>query len=148
MTTQTLGSIGDVERLNRSAGKHYFDEDTMRFFNSRIETDLIRGRFFITSEKGPDERRRFSIRCAFDSGAIETVGDFQQFASWEAADNALSVACAGAREVANDPYPDVEEPDHPERFNWRVVLGTLPVGPRTDKAAAEALLGELAGIGN
>jgi hypothetical protein len=143
MTTTTLGSIGDVERLNSAKGKHFFSDDTMRFFSSKIETDLIRGRFFITSEKNRDERRRFTIRAAFDDGSIETCGDFQQFASWSAADKALAEACRHGAQVVNDPYDDVKEPEREDYFNWRVRLGELTIGVRTTKAEAEAMANQL-----
>jgi len=73
--------MSEVRDANREAGFHFFDPDTMRFFDSRIETRLIDGRFFVTSEKGPDGVRRFTVRRAMPDGTINTVGDFQGHAT-------------------------------------------------------------------
>lgn len=70
-------SIEDVVTANREAGNHFFDADTMAFFDSRIESELIKGRYFVTSELAPhDEVRRYTLREASDDGTIDTVGDF------------------------------------------------------------------------
>lgn len=43
-------TLADVRAANAAAGFRFFDRGTMKFWNSRIESTLIRGRFFITSE--------------------------------------------------------------------------------------------------
>lgn len=75
MTDTTFDTIDDVISLNRSTGHHFFDPDTMRFFNSRIETELMRGRFFVTSEQGPHMARAYTVRVAGDDGDIGSVGE-------------------------------------------------------------------------
>lgn len=73
-------SMADVKRANKQIGNYWFSPDTMRFFNSRIESGLIRGRYFVTSEAyDEDAPRRYSIRVAHDGGSIDTVGDFQGY---------------------------------------------------------------------
>lgn len=71
----TLNTISDVVDLNHATGHHFFDDDTMEFFDSRIETVLMRGRFFVTSEKGPSGPRMFTVREAHDDGTIGGVGE-------------------------------------------------------------------------
>jgi hypothetical protein len=76
-------SIGDIKELNRKAGQHWFSPDTMRFFKSKIPQDhvgLVNNRYFITSEKSPWDKRKYSIReWLGKSKTIETVGDFGSF---------------------------------------------------------------------
>lgn len=127
-TTQSpFATLGDVERAHSG---HWFDDDTMAFFKSRIDGDLLYGRYFITTEKDRDEPRRASIRIAFDGGQIETLGEFGQFASPAVARKALERARESVA-VRHDPYDDVREPFAEESFNWRCYVGELAVGCRT-----------------
>lgn len=89
--------IDSVDTARRLHDGHWFDADTMRFFRTRISASAVRrthaGLFFVTSEKGPTMPRRYCIRLAYwrrrDDGrwvvAIRTIGDFQAYASREAA---------------------------------------------------------------
>jgi len=81
--------MDDVKRINRERGQHWFSPDTMRFFRSKIETEgaLIGDKYFITSEQRDyDTPRLYSVRI-FDrgTGAVNTVGEFQEFRSKKAA---------------------------------------------------------------
>jgi hypothetical protein len=81
-------TMADVRRLNREKGQYFFSPDTMKFFDSRVESELIGNRFFVTSEQFsgdpalgvPAGERLFSVR-EFDSktGRVKTYGDFQKF---------------------------------------------------------------------
>lgn len=71
-----FADICSVEKANRARGSHWFDPDTMRFFNSRIESPLIAGRYFVTSEQMPDTPRAFTLREALPTGEVVTVGGF------------------------------------------------------------------------
>ncbi len=68
-----------VVHANDEAGHHWFDADTMEFFKSRLESDLIDGRYFITSERGPYGPRAFSICMADEDAHIQTVGEFMGY---------------------------------------------------------------------
>ena len=72
-------TMDDVIAANKAIGNHWFERDTMRFFKTRIESGLIAGHRFITSEKGPDGVRRYSVREACPDGTIDTVGEFQAY---------------------------------------------------------------------
>ena len=72
-------NLQDVVRANDEAGQHWFDADTMAFFKSRLESDLIDGRYFISSERGPYGPRAFSIREADEDAHIQTVGEFMGY---------------------------------------------------------------------
>jgi hypothetical protein len=86
----TFKTMGDVRAANSQITGHWFDRDTMQFFNTRIESQLIAGRYFITSERRDNTfPRLFSVRQALPDGRIETVGRFQAYESKEAALAAL-----------------------------------------------------------
>ena len=75
-------SIYDIKLANRQHGHHWFEPSTIRFFKSRVGDTTYGGRFFVSSEqfdyKSP---RLYSVRVALDDGSVETVGDFQEYAS-------------------------------------------------------------------
>ncbi len=81
----TYSTMADVIAANESIGAHWFDRSSMRFFKTKIESRLICGHRFITSEKGPDEVRRYTVRDARPDGTIDTVGDFQGYRTLAAA---------------------------------------------------------------
>lgn len=88
MEAQTMA---DVKRNNKESGQYWFSLDTMRFFQCKIESGLIGGKFFITSEQsGWDSPRLYSIR-KYDSEThkIDTVGDFQAFKTCQDALDAI-----------------------------------------------------------
>lgn len=80
-------SIDDVVHANHNAGFHFFDDDTLRAFRSRIGQTLHAGRYFVTSEVGPAEgsRRRWTIREVKPDARIVTVGHNGAYASSQAA---------------------------------------------------------------
>ena len=92
MTTQTyiFTDLDHIKTANRVRGHHFFDRDTMRFFDSRASEPVIGGRFFVTSERfkpltGSAHVRRYTLREACADGQVRTVGEFQAFASKAAA---------------------------------------------------------------
>ena len=44
-------SINQIISEAQSAGSHFFDEATLRFFSSRIQSKIYGGCYFITSER-------------------------------------------------------------------------------------------------
>jgi hypothetical protein len=82
--------MDDVRSANRKIGNHWFDRGTLKFFNTKIESGLIGGRYFITSERYDETQPRlYSIRIARPDGTIGTVGDFQGYTSREDAREAV-----------------------------------------------------------
>ena len=63
-------------------GSHFFDADTMRFFNSRLETGGFghdAGIVFVTSEQFDDDAMRgYTVRIFKDS-SVDDIGGFQRF---------------------------------------------------------------------
>jgi hypothetical protein len=87
-----MDSIQEVMKANKRNGGHWFDDDTTRFFRSKVERTYRRttGLVFITSEQFDDDSPRlFTVRDADDNGKVSTVGNFQRFATL---DEAIAVA--------------------------------------------------------
>ena len=61
-----INSIDDLITTSERLGGHFFDADTLKFFNSRILSDLYRvddsKGYFVTSERYEDEPRTYSVR--------------------------------------------------------------------------------------
>ncbi len=70
----------EVKQRNVSRGQHFFDADTMRFFNSRVSNILYGGRYFVTSERNDNYPRYYTVREALHDGTI-TTHEFQQYRS-------------------------------------------------------------------
>ena len=86
-------TMDHVRRANRARGHHFFSVGAMAFFSSRIESGLIDGRYFVTSEAFDEtSERRFTLREVEDDGAVETLGAFQEHATIEAALAAIEAA--------------------------------------------------------
>ena len=70
----------EFKQLNKAKGFHWFSKATMSFFRSRVsDFDCITG-YFISSESGTDNTRRYTIRRAnFETGQVETIGKFQAY---------------------------------------------------------------------
>lgn len=74
----------------RNAHRIWFSPDTMKFFRSIVETDLVKGQYFITSERQKnEENKKYTIRHA-DHNVIKTIGKFQQYTSLAEAEKALN----------------------------------------------------------
>jgi hypothetical protein len=72
--------LGDVRFHNDRNGFCWFSQETMKFFGSKIESSLLKGGYFITSEKNFDGTKRlYSIRKVNEDFSIDTIGSFQQF---------------------------------------------------------------------
>jgi len=75
-------NISELKDMAYSAGSHFFDRESMKFFRSRVEPSLYIGSggvFFVTSEQGPSGVRRWTVR-KFDTikGSINTFGEFNE----------------------------------------------------------------------
>lgn len=75
----TFASIPALKAACASAGNFFFTKGAMQFFKSRVETGIIGGAYFITSEQFQEDAREFTIRKAvrLENGKmdIETIGD-------------------------------------------------------------------------
>jgi hypothetical protein len=100
----------NTDEIRKVAKGHFFDKDSMRFFDSRVCLDAFDGPggcFFVTSERfrGPCGgkvipcSRRFTVR-RFNrkTGAVTTPGTFQGYAS-------RTGALAAAKRASEDASP-------------------------------------------
>lgn len=78
-TYSPFEDLAAVKAANKAKGHHFFDADAMQFFNSMVESVLIRGRYFITSEQPLGLGRRYTVRYANDDGTIDNIGDFMRY---------------------------------------------------------------------
>lgn len=73
-------TISEVKKANKEIGHFFFEKSTMIFFNSRIESGVLKGRFFITSERFDENSPRlFTLREVDNDGRVNTLGEFQEF---------------------------------------------------------------------
>lgn len=90
MATRYWRNLDEIRTANRVRGHYFFEPSTMRFFASRVLNGVIGGRYFITSERfrgsrGDNGPRRYTIRECGPDGDVDTVGEFQGYASARAA---------------------------------------------------------------
>tara|TARA_R110000868_G_scaffold11921_1_gene57939 strand:- start:676 stop:1020 length:345 start_codon:yes stop_codon:yes gene_type:complete len=92
-TQKRLHTLDQIKRAAKAAGSHWFDAAALRYFSSRISNHVYSvpgGALFISSEQyrgygSPDGPRLYTVRsCSFE-GAIDTVGEFQQYETSKAA---------------------------------------------------------------
>ena len=97
-----FNTLAEVQAANEKYGRFFFSEATMNFFNSRLETDLLVGGYFVTSEQFDDESPRlFTIRRVKNvSGHIETIGSFQEYKTKDEAKKALHRLTSALKEYS------------------------------------------------
>lgn len=98
-TAPAFSTVSAIREANRAAGLHFFDPSSMRFFDSRVLSGVIGGRYFVTSERythsdGTAEPRRYTVRSMDSAGRIDTVGEFQEWSTAAAARAAALVAAS------------------------------------------------------
>ena len=92
-----MNTIQEIKAANAALGHMWFSPGAMRCFKTRLCPSTVRkcwhgGTLFVTSEKGPDGVRRYSIRRAAGDGSISTMGEFQGYATSGSAFRALRYA--------------------------------------------------------
>jgi len=71
--TKTWLSIEDVKRTNQELGHTHFHPETMKYFQTKIETDILYDRYYIESETkkyGAKNTRVWLINKVADDGSI------------------------------------------------------------------------------
>lgn len=86
-------NLQQAKKIYARTGHHFFDANTMRFWGSKIETDLFENRCFVTSEDNFDQTSRFYNvrRFGKDFSTIDTVGEFNSHVTL---DDAVAAALA------------------------------------------------------
>ena len=73
-----FNTLADVRAANAAIGNCWFSKDTMRFWKTRIESSLLKHKYFITSEdkwcfNGRVPQRIYAVRMANEDGSIKTL---------------------------------------------------------------------------
>ncbi len=81
-----MTKMQEFKELNKAKGQHFFSEENMRSFKSQIESSMLHGKYFVTSEQfwgtTKTDPRMYTIREAnWETGGVNKVGEFQQFKS-------------------------------------------------------------------
>jgi hypothetical protein len=75
-------TLAEFKAAYKTTDGHFFDKKTMRFFNSRIESGLLKGKYFITSESDMrNENRFYNVREIQEDLSIRTIVEFNKFKS-------------------------------------------------------------------
>ena len=86
-------TISEIMEANKNAGYHFFDKQTLHFFNSLILPTIYEGRFFITSEKdkyATNNVRKYTLREFLpEKSNIRTIGNYCEFETRRDAVSAL-----------------------------------------------------------
>lgn len=83
-------TLAEFKAEYNKTGMHFFDRKTMKFFNSRIESGILKGKYFITSESDMNnENRFFNLREIQPDLQIRTIGEFNTMKTKEQAKNRL-----------------------------------------------------------
>lgn len=89
-------SMNNIIKLVEKEGNLFFEKSNMKFWNSRVCSDVYSRDniiyYFITSEKREDQNRLYTIRSFnIKSKRIETIGSFQQYLTANHAKKAILV---------------------------------------------------------
>lgn len=88
-------TMKSVIKYCKEVGNHFFDKETMKFWGSKVESDLLPNGTFVISEYNFDRTKRLYTVRKYDSEAkllgdiIKTVGEFQEY---ETLADAMNVA--------------------------------------------------------
>lgn len=96
-------SLTDMIQANKRAGGHWFDDEAMRAFKTRLDGCIYGGRYFISSTRaGYDGAgREYAIMYLDNSGHVQDVGwrvdGGHNFTSKRAAETTLKAYLSGAK---------------------------------------------------
>ncbi len=82
-----------IDNVKRYHSGYFFTPEAMRFFRSKVyETTATLGdlTYFITSEKCPTDKRRYTIRTMSRTGSIALFSAFEAYSSKKQAEKALA----------------------------------------------------------
>ncbi len=96
-------TITDIKEANRKAGKYFFSPDTMRFFRSKVVSEVYTTTwgdyaYFVTREINPSNKMAYSVR-AFNkvNGDVRTEGEFFAYSTKQSAIEAAKQAARKER---------------------------------------------------
>lgn len=76
----------EISNMKRMSKGHFFSDDTMSFFNSRVESVALSKNnktfYFVTSEKFKDDRRQYTLR-SFDFDGMVSITNIRTADNYE-----------------------------------------------------------------
>lgn len=77
-------NLRDAVNIYKKGNGHFFDKETIRFWESKVESELFANRCFVTSENNFDDTARFYTvrRFSEDYTKVETIGEFNKIADY------------------------------------------------------------------
>ncbi len=85
METYEIQTINQIKQANMAAGHFWFEPSNMRYFNTRLSSTVYPApgcTYFVSSERYDSFRPRgYTIRVAYPSGTVSTIGAFQSYAT-------------------------------------------------------------------
>jgi hypothetical protein len=103
---KTMHEIKEAAAASKSS-RYWFTEDTMAFFKCKVYEDTVTetvdgGALFVSSEKGPDNVRGYTVRYCTPEGEIGEVSSFQEYKSKAGAEGRLKRAIASGYRADNN----------------------------------------------
>lgn len=77
--------IEQMKRDSLAHGNHFFTEDTMKFWGSKVVAGMFKNNTFVTSEDNYDRSQKLFTARQYDwkKHEVKTIGEFQQFVNLE-----------------------------------------------------------------
>ena len=99
-------TINEIKKRNEDIGHHFFDQDTMRWFRSKVYDDTYTtpgttDTYFVTSEKDSGRHpawngeRRYTVRAEYGDGQIHGVSEFGEYGTLRQARAAAKFQAGG-----------------------------------------------------
>ena len=76
-----MKNLVNFKRLNKENGGKFFSQATMDWWNCKIESELLKDKYFVTSERRDiKDAKMFTVRsCDWSDGSVETIDDFNSY---------------------------------------------------------------------
>ena len=157
MTIASFKSIPDMKAKVKASGSNFFERETMEFFHSTLESPLIHGTYFVTSEYPDDPAdKRYTARYFVVTGTgfmdHRAIGEYGAYASVAEAKGAIFRNLENQRkqkEVADllfrevelryGPVPDDKESEALHRRDGQYLLADL----REDGSGVDLIEGNM-----
>jgi hypothetical protein len=103
---KTMHDIKEAAAASKGS-RFWFSQDTMAFFKCKVYDDTVTatvdgGALFVSSEKGPDKVRKYTVRYCTPEGEIGEVSTFQEYKSKAGAEGRLKRAIASGYRADNN----------------------------------------------
>lgn len=111
-----FSTMKEVRQANHNLGHVWFRPDVMESHGTTIESDLIGGRWFITSDKTYNGGRAYTIRHVESNGNVHTERSTElcQFPYWSDAHEGAQRLARGLPPV---PYYEDDSEDDDDAFD-------------------------------